>query len=602
MDLAGLPLRVVPDPTDAFCARAMGMRHRDPAAAVALAERGMDAADDDATRRRARAVLGACLSVAPGEVLRAREVLRDALRRCEEARDDALRCEVLNELAGNLIATYDFEAALDHARLGVELARSLGGVAEEARGLRLIGSVHSSRGDYAQALSALLEALELRERLAGGRAGEADDEERWERGTLFGRIAIVYSNMDQYERALSYYGVALDSFGDRFPLRAARTLYRMGIAAEELGEMDRSEAYNRRSLALNEAHGNAAGRALALMGIATVLLKRGECAQAQAAIGEVLPVLEGDPVHVGYYPDALRLMAESLLCQGRPAEALAFLEQAVPFYARAARPAQHLAWLHERICRAHRGLGDFERALEHHERFHALMLHHLQQQADLRMSQLMVRFDTERAMKDREISRLRNVELEREIAERREAEAALARAKAELEETNRELRAVSIRDPLTGAFNRRYLDERLSEAFALALRQSQPLSVMICDVDDFKLINDTFSHAVGDEVLRAIAAILRQHVRQSDIVARFGGEEFVVLFPFATAEQAAVASEKLCRLVLEHPWHTVHPLLTVTLSAGVAAAAGHSNHEKLLSDADRKLYLAKRRGKNRVVV
>jgi diguanylate cyclase (GGDEF)-like protein len=75
-----------------------------------------------------------------------------------------------------------------------------------------------------------------------------------------------------------------------------------------------------------------------------------------------------------------------------------------------------------------------------------------------------------------------------------------------------------------------------------------------------------------------------------------------VLFPFATREQALAASEKLCRLVAEHPWRTVHPALAVTLSAGVAAVEGHANHEKLLIDADRKLYQAKRRGKNRVEV
>jgi diguanylate cyclase (GGDEF)-like protein len=227
---------------------------------------------------------------------------------------------------------------------------------------------------------------------------------------------------------------------------------------------------------------------------------------------------------------------------------------------------------------------------------------HLQTQADANMSRMMVQFDTERAVKDAEISRLRSVELEREIAERRRAEAALWEVKAQLEEANRELRAISIRDSLTGAFNRRYLDERLADAFALARRQSQPLSVMICDVDDFKRINDTFSHAVGDDVLRAIAGILRQHVRQSDLVARYGGEEFVVLFPFAAAGQAAAAAEKLCARVREHPWADIHPGLAVTLSAGVAQAHGHPGHEKLLAEADARLYQAKRSGKNCVVV
>jgi diguanylate cyclase (GGDEF)-like protein len=590
------------DITTSLCARALGVRHRAPAEAVALARRAVDAAEDEATRRRADAVVGACLSLLPGEVLRARAILDDVLRVSADAGDDRLRCEVLNELADSRIATYEFAEALALAEQAVELARVIPHPAEETRALRLQGSVLSATGDFVQALSMLLQALELHERLAAGRTGGPDDAQRWERGTLFGRIAIVYSNMDQYERALSYYEVALESFGDRFPLRAARTLYRMGIAAEGLGEHDRAEACYRRSLEINEAQGNAAGRALGLMGIATMLLVRGRAGEAEATLAEVIPVLAEDPVHVGYYADALRLMGEALLGQERHAEALGYLEQALPLYLRTGRPAQHLGWLHERFCRAHRGLGAYARALEHHERFHALMLEHLQAHADARMSQLMVQFDTERAVRDREISRLRSVELEREIAERREAEAALERARAELEEMNRELRALSIRDALTGVFNRGYLDERLAEAFALATRQGQPLSVMICDVDDFKRINDTFSHAVGDEVLRAIAGILRAGVRQSDIVARFGGEEFVVLFPCASLEQARSASEKLRRLVMEHPWRAMHPALAVTLSAGVAAAHGQPNHEKLLSDADRKLYQAKRRGKNRVEV
>jgi diguanylate cyclase (GGDEF)-like protein len=596
--LVHLPDLTFQDTAAHFCARAMATRHHDPAAAVALADRAILVVDEQGARRRARAVLGACLSRVHGQAWSAREILRDALGACVAAGDDALRCTVLNELAGSAIATYEFDAAGDYARQAVELARGLDLPAEEARGLRLLGSARSATGDFAEALPILLQALEVHERVAGG-AGQ-DDERRWERGALFGRIAIVYSNLDQYERALSYYGVALESFGDRFPLRAARTLYRMGIAADGLERHDESMSYYRRAMEIDQAHGNAAGRALGMMGIATVLLARAEWMRADEAMDEVLPVLLDDPAHAAYAGDGLRLKAEALLGQGRHAEALEFLEQALSLYLRTGRPAQHRAWLHERFCRAHRGLGAHDRALEHHERFHALTVEHLHTQADARMSQMMVQFDTERAVKDGEISRLRNVELEREIAERRQAEAALARAKAELEETNRELRALSLRDALTGAYNRRYLDERLAEAFALALRQSQPLSVMICDVDDFKRINDTFSHAVGDEVLRTIAGILRHNVRQSDVVARFGGEEFVVIFPCATPGQAHAAGEKLCRLVMEHPWHTVHPLLAVTLSAGVAAADGQPNHEKLLSDADRKLYQAKRRGKNRV--
>ncbi|HEX6040697.1 diguanylate cyclase [Longimicrobium sp.] len=594
-------LELSPETTMEMCTRALALRHRAPAEAVDLARRAFALAETPDARRRARAALGACLAAAGDPAPLARELLQSVLRECEAANDDEdTRCLVLNELSACLLAAFEHDAALDHARRAEEVARGAGLRAEEARALRMMGTVHTSTGDFVQALPVLLRALALHEGLSP--EGADDDERWWERGSLFGGIAIVYSNLDQYARALAYYEVALESFGERFPLRAARTLYRMGIAAQGLGDWAYAERVYRRSMEMNEAQGDTAGRALGLMGLVTVWLERQAWTDAEAAAAEVLSELGGDPAHAAYAGDAHRLMGEALLGQARFTEALAALEQALPLYHRTGRPAQHRAWLHERFCRAYRGLGAYDLALEHHERFHALMLEHLQTQSGARMAQMMVQFDTERAMKDREISRLRNVELEREIAERREAEAALARAKAALEESNRELRAISIRDPLTGVFNRRYLDERLAEAFALTTRQSQPLSVMICDVDDFKRINDTFSHAVGDEVLRTIAGILRANVRQSDVVARFGGEEFVVLFPCATREQAVAASEKLCRRVMEHPWHTVHPLLSVTLSAGVAAADGQPNHEKLLSDADRKLYQAKARGKNRVEV
>jgi diguanylate cyclase (GGDEF)-like protein len=135
----------------------------------------------------------------------------------------------------------------------------------------------------------------------------------------------------------------------------------------------------------------------------------------------------------------------------------------------------------------------------------------------------------------------------------------------------------------------------------LAVRGIQPLSVMLCDIDDFKLINDTFSHAVGDQVLCALASTLREQVRQSDVVARFGGEEFVILFPSTTLERAAAAAEKLVARVRAYPWSALRPGLAVTISAGVATATGHSSHEKLLREVDARMYQAKRGGKDRVV-
>jgi len=93
------------------------------------------------------------------------------------------------------------------------------------------------------------------------------------------------------------------------------------------------------------------------------------------------------------------------------------------------------------------------------------------------------------------------------------------------------LKELSIRDELTGLLNRRHFDEQAATLFAQAVRYKQPLTVVMCDLDRFKQINDRFSHAAGDVVLRHVAEILHSDTRASDVVARYGGEEFVILFP-----------------------------------------------------------------------
>ncbi|HKP76921.1 MAG TPA: diguanylate cyclase [Longimicrobiaceae bacterium] len=513
---------------------------------------------------------------------------------------DSSRCETLTERAAGRSAVFQWDDALRDAREAAELARGLGLPREESRALLQVGIALTGLGQFADALDALLRALELHDALAEA-PGEAGDV-RWERGELFGRIAIVYSNLGQGEQALSYYRVALESFGGAHPLQSARTLYRMGIAATEiLGDGTRGEEFYRASLRLYEEHGNREGVGLALIGLGGILLGRGQRDEAEGAARQALAALEGDPAYLSYYADALWVLSDIHVRGERFADALDCLHRALPLYAQTHRPASHTAELHHRLSKVYAGMGAFEDALRHHQRYHELLVEHLQGAADAEMAAMMVRFDTAQALKDGEIHRLRTIELEREVAERKEAEAALAAARAELEERNRELHALTIRDPLTGAFNRRYLDQRMAEALPLAVRGIQPLSVMICDLDDFKRVNDTFSHAVGDEVLKTVAEILRQHVRQSDVVARFGGEEFVVLFPATTLEQAAAASEKVCALVREYDWEGLQPGLRVTISAGVAAATGQPTPEKLLADADARLYAAKRLGKDRVV-
>ncbi len=166
------------------------------------------------------------------------------------------------------------------------------------------------------------------------------------------------------------------------------------------------------------------------------------------------------------------------------------------------------------------------------------------------------------------------------------------------------LRELSIRDALTGLFNRRYMDETLERELFRAVRTKKPLGVIMLDIDYFKRFNDTFGHEAGDEVLRRLGAFLREAVRGEDLACRYGGEELVVLLPDAPLASARETAERI-RAGIERLTLSLggQPLGTVTVSLGVAAHPDHgARADALLSFADRGLYLAKEKGRNRVEV
>jgi diguanylate cyclase (GGDEF)-like protein len=183
----------------------------------------------------------------------------------------------------------------------------------------------------------------------------------------------------------------------------------------------------------------------------------------------------------------------------------------------------------------------------------------------------------------------------------------LARSHQELQESHQtilqqaeQMRELSVRDALTKLHNRRHFDEQASTLFSHAVRHKRPLSVVIGDIDFFKKINDNFSHATGDAVLRQVGEILRSHMRLSDLVARYGGEEFVIAFPETELPQAAALCDKLRGIIESFPWHQVHPELKVTMSMGVYADLAAGTAEAMLQKADALLYRAKETGRNRV--
>jgi len=191
-------------------------------------------------------------------------------------------------------------------------------------------------------------------------------------------------------------------------------------------------------------------------------------------------------------------------------------------------------------------------------------------------------------------------ELARSHDELRASHAELRESHEKIAEQAEILRDLALRDSLTRLHNRRHFDEQACRLFRRAQQQERPLTVMMGDIDHFKQINDTFSHAVGDSVLRRVGELLRKHTRTGDLVARYGGEEFVIAFVDTSLEQAHQLCDKLRTHIASEDWSDIHPHLKVTMSIGVAQLQREETIDQVVQLADVQLYRAKSGGRNQV--
>ena len=534
-------------------------------------------------------------ALAEQHAVKARMLLPQAQR--QGFRAELLGCEGdIKELAGE---SAQASALYEQAVAAAEQAKD-----DEmlANALFKRGYLRGVRGEFAAGLADLRRSHALYEKQSLPDHGM----------TVQNAIAILYNRMGDYAQARHYYEAALKAQKASGLLREqAVTQHNLGRVLENLKDWDAAQQAFEGSLAVSRELGYTRGEAYGLRGLAAVRNGRNAPNEALALLDKASQAQQASPDE--------RLRAQILLQRGialrllhKSGEAVAALNDALEVFRKADSLAER-ALAHGELAAAMAELNDWRGAYEHETQFKRVTDELLHRQLDERFATLKVEFDT--AAKDRENAALQreNAATERALEEQRRSSRlqALAGSLAALlaavlatmawrhHRTSARMRQLAMTDELTGLPNRRHVLERLGTL----LKNPVPgCALLIADLDHFKQINDVHGHLVGDEVLRSVAAALRDSARDPILLGRLGGEEFLIVVPDADLNAAQQVAERVRAQISALDMTRWLPNRSLTISLGATTARAGDTVGAMLSRADQALYAAKAAGRNRVVV
>lgn len=482
--------------------------------------------------------------------------------------DSGARAKALIILAFLACRESRYDESLSRAFEALRLLESAPAEVWTPRLLNTVAMCYVYLGERSQALEYYQKELELAQRL------ESEEE-------LFGAyhdIGFYFEREGDFERSLTYLTKARAYVGGN---RRSEAFLYLSLAQlhANMGELERAQTYAEQALELSRGGGMSRVVRYALEHLADVL-KRREDYSAALAIYQDLFKLSGE---LHELPGELHLAVAKLYhAGGQPEAAHTELTKALPLLEQGGDKRLCLE-CHRLLCAFYKQQPDFERAFYHLEHYHTYYVALFNEESETRVRALDVAHRLDSLRQESELLQEKNRMLEAHLEQFRVL--------------HEQVRELSIRDPLTGLHNRRYLFEQAEILFRLAKRQQRPVSVAMLDIDHFKAVNDTYGHTLGDDVLKRVADLLKNALRGADLLARYGGEEFAVVMPDTTLESAAITCERVRRNLQDYPWRDAHPELKVTLSIGVVEASGL---EAGFSQADEQLFEAKRQGRNRV--
>ena len=489
---------------------------------------------------------------------------------------DGLAAHLVETLLVGLRAAYltnDLAAALPFGRAALKTAGHFGLSTLEARAHNDLASLYGRRDFHERALHHLRSGVEVLENAGLPVLPQ-----------LLTNLGNVYLGNQRLDEALGCFQRGREGFeaaGDAFGAAIARS--NEGRLLVMTGKAKKGVAALKEALEAFSGLERRAYVAVTLSKIGTACAALGDSVAAEGWFRDALIAMADEPlpfrgeVHESY--------GAFLLECGRAEEALEQFEAAEERCKQSGSDGPAVALLRSQ-SRALAQLG------RHHEAYERLSRH----------IDLTAQLDRERG---EVLLGVMLVELETGLAGDHELPALTTRVLSEanraLRDQARRLERISSTDDLTQLYNRRYLNRRLRDELLRGYREGAEVSLVLLDIDGFKAINDRFSHLIGDEVLKKMAKVLTGTFRHSDVVARWGGEEFAVLLPETDKQSAALIAEKARTAVADADWQSLAPDLAITVSAGVATAseAGpDSEGMGLLRLADRRLYGAKDAGRN----
>ncbi|GGK77328.1 GGDEF domain-containing protein [Mangrovihabitans endophyticus] len=522
-----------------------------------------------------------------GDYRRGHELAGQAEKLAASVGDLAGRAGALRSMADQLLRLGEQEAAVGACRAAAVLLAEIGDDPATCRVLTVLAMPLNELGMHEEALQALADAREIAQRL-GDR-----DLLYW----VHNRTGVVHGSMGDRELSTRYLMTALgmaDGMDDEARFCILNNVGDNGThrVPQLRADGDTGAAHQVLTQALQcvtEALGLARAarhpfrESICLDNYGMLLALTGDYAEAERLIEDsrAIAVIHG---YRSLESAALQHQARVRLMRGQVTRAIEGLLAALDRAVEAGEVPMEME-IHRELSEAYEQTGDCGAALRHYRAHHRLERRTHNEVAAARARMAVHHFELDNARLETANARL---------------EAELHRVRSvELEEDRRQLAQQAREDPLTGLPNRRCAQLRLPELAA----GGGPMCVAIADADFFKDVNDRFGHPVGDVVLRRLAALLRDTVGEPHLVARFGGEEFLIALHGLDPDAAAQRCELIRSTVAAWPWHTVQPGLAVTISVGLAML-GEGSAETALTDAlrraDEQLYRAKREGRNRV--